>query len=176
MTVGLDAPEFEQLIDPAAELTLLGTGYEFTEGPVWNGREQALYFSDIPGDARWKWTTSSGMQRVAWPTFKGNGMAYDVDGSLLGLDDGEGITGAELGTLGKHPLPEQCFGGVRRDRGHPQESGHGSLRPLLIECSGRHDAPERLGHEVRVRGAARGRERRELLEDVERLRHRDAAR
>jgi gluconolactonase len=83
MTVGLDAPEFEQLIDPAAELTLLGTGYEFTEGPVWNGREQALYFSDIPGDARWKWTTSSGMERVAWPTFKGNGMAYDVDGSLL---------------------------------------------------------------------------------------------
>ena len=83
MTVGLDAPEFEQLIDPAAGLTLLGTGYEFTEGPVWNGREQALYFSDIPGDARWKWTTSSGMERVAWPTFKGNGMAYDVDGSLL---------------------------------------------------------------------------------------------
>jgi gluconolactonase len=40
-------------------------------------------FSDIPGDARWRWTESGGMERIAWPTFKGNGMAYENDGSLL---------------------------------------------------------------------------------------------
>jgi gluconolactonase len=83
MIVTADTPAFEHLIDLDATLTLLGSGYQFTEGPVWNPHEQALHFSDIPGDARWKWTESAGMERVAWPTFKGNGMAYDIDGSLL---------------------------------------------------------------------------------------------
>src|SRR5258706_13583210 len=79
----VDSPAFAALIDPNAELAELGGGYQFTEGPVWNPREQALYFSDIPGDARWRWTEELGMELVAEPTFKGNGMAYDIDGSLL---------------------------------------------------------------------------------------------
>src|SRR5262245_52712930 len=83
MVVDVDTTAFEALIDPNAALTLLGSGYQFTEGPVWNQREQKLYFSDIPGDARWRWSDAAGMELVAEPTFKGNGMAYDVDGSLL---------------------------------------------------------------------------------------------
>jgi gluconolactonase len=83
MIVEVDSPAFAELIDPNAELVLLGSGYQFTEGPVWNPREQALYFSDIPGDARWRWSRQGGTELVAQPTFKGNGMAYDVDGSLL---------------------------------------------------------------------------------------------
>ena len=83
MIVEVDTPTFEDLIDPDAGLVMLGSGYQFTEGPVWNPRDQSLYFSDIPGDARWRWNESTGMEMVATPTFKGNGMAYDVDGSLL---------------------------------------------------------------------------------------------
>ena len=83
MGVIVDDPAFEQLIDPNAEMVKIGEGYQFSEGPVWNQREQALYFSDIPGDARWRWTAAGGMQLAAEPTFKGNGLAYDVDGSLL---------------------------------------------------------------------------------------------
>jgi gluconolactonase len=83
MIVEVDSPAFEALIDPNAELVRLGDGYQFTEGPVWNPRDQSLYFSDIPGDARWRWREAGGMELVAEPTFKGNGMAYDVDGSLL---------------------------------------------------------------------------------------------
>jgi gluconolactonase len=83
VTVIVDDPRFEQLIDPEAEMVFVGGDYQFTEGPVWNPPEQALYFSDIPGDARWKWTKAGGMQLDAAPTFKGNGMAYDVDGTLL---------------------------------------------------------------------------------------------
>jgi gluconolactonase len=83
MIVDVDAPAFEELIDPAAELVEIGSGYQFTEGPVWNPSDQSLYFSDIPGDARWRWNEAAGMELVAMPTFKGNGMAYDVDGSLL---------------------------------------------------------------------------------------------
>lgn len=79
----IDDPAFEALIDPGSTMVQIGSGYEFSEGPVWNQREQALYFSDIPGDRRWRWTAASGMELVATPTFKGNGLAYDRDGSLL---------------------------------------------------------------------------------------------
>jgi gluconolactonase len=78
MATGLDS-----LIDPAAKLTCLGSGYEFTEGPVWVPAEGALYFSDIPGDTRWRWTEGGGMEVAARPTFKGNGMALDDDGNIL---------------------------------------------------------------------------------------------
>jgi len=77
-TSALDA-----LIDPGVELRLLGEGYEFTEGPVWLAAEGALYFSDIPGDARWRWTEAGGMELAEAPTFKGNGMALDNEGNIL---------------------------------------------------------------------------------------------
>jgi gluconolactonase len=71
------------LIDPAAPLTQIGSGYEFTEGPVWDRWRSCLLFSDIPGDARWRWTRAEGVQLDLAPTFKGNGMAFDNDGHLL---------------------------------------------------------------------------------------------
>src|SRR5207244_9436326 len=73
----------DELIDPGAQLTLLASGYQFTEGPVWNVAEQSLLYSDIPGDARWRWSAERGVELDLQPTFKGNGMAYDLDGSLL---------------------------------------------------------------------------------------------
>jgi gluconolactonase len=71
------------LIDPAAPLVEIGSGYQFAEGPVWDPAQQALLFSDIPGDARWRWTRAGGMQLDLAPTFKGNGMALDSEGLLL---------------------------------------------------------------------------------------------
>jgi gluconolactonase len=78
MTTSLDA-----LIDPSATLTQIGSGYEFAEGPVWDRARGCLLFSDIPGDARWRWTRAGGMELDLAPTFKGNGMAFDNDGQLL---------------------------------------------------------------------------------------------
>jgi gluconolactonase len=72
-----------ELIDSDAELRCLGSDYQFAEGPVWSTREGCLYFHDIPGDVRWRWSEAKGMEVVHTPTFKGNGMAFDRDGSLL---------------------------------------------------------------------------------------------
>src|SRR5687767_6429803 len=83
VNVTVDDPVFEELIDSAAVLVNIGQGYQFSEGPVWNQHEHALYCSDIPGDARWRWTAAGGMALAASPTFKGNGLAFDIDGSLL---------------------------------------------------------------------------------------------
>jgi gluconolactonase len=73
----------EELIDPDAELRQLGSGFQFTEGPAWSKAGGFLVFSDIPADARWRWSEAGGMERIAHPTFKGNGMVYEPDGSLL---------------------------------------------------------------------------------------------
>ena len=83
MAAADDSAALAALIDPAAELRCIGTGYQFTEGPVWNAAEGCLYFSDIPGDTRWRWSASAGMAVARHPTFKANGMALDIEGSLV---------------------------------------------------------------------------------------------
>ncbi|WP_460782815.1 SMP-30/gluconolactonase/LRE family protein [Microbacterium tumbae] len=80
----LPLPEsLHHLIDPAAELEELASGFLFTEGPAWNAATQELIFHDIPGDARWRWTEQDGAQLVESPDFKGNGAVFEPDGSLL---------------------------------------------------------------------------------------------
>jgi gluconolactonase len=71
------------LIAPAEEVVLLAGGFGFTEGPVWIAAEDCLLFSDMVGDARWRWSQRGGAERVATPTFKGNGQCLDRNGDLL---------------------------------------------------------------------------------------------
>jgi len=42
--------EFEQLIDVYAPVAQLGTGFTFTEGPIWHPVDHYLLFSDMPAD------------------------------------------------------------------------------------------------------------------------------
>jgi gluconolactonase len=89
MTDGIilgDGPAFAELVDPAATLTRLGDGYQFTEGPVWNARERCLHFSDIPSDDRWRWSPERGMELEQHPTFKANGLVLDRDNSLVACE------------------------------------------------------------------------------------------
>src|ERR1700733_722199 len=83
MAVDIDVAGFERLVDPDEQLTRVGSGYQFTEGPVWSPRDRSLYFSDIPSDARWRWSERDGMVLDGSPTFKANGLAFDTGGSLL---------------------------------------------------------------------------------------------
>lgn len=79
-------PVLDGLIEPGAELERLGEGYQFTEGPVWSSSDQALIFSDIPGDVRWRWTQADGMTVHTTPCFKANGLTLDTDGELIACD------------------------------------------------------------------------------------------
>jgi gluconolactonase len=82
MTVQSHRPEFLELIDEDAEVEQLGTGFTFTEGPLWHP-DGYLLFSDMPGDVRRRWTESEGVTEVANPSNKGNGMTWDLEGRLL---------------------------------------------------------------------------------------------
>jgi gluconolactonase len=82
MTLQINAPSLLELVDKDSELERLGTGFTFTEGPIWNPSGYLL-FSDMPGDVRRRWDEQGEMREVANPSNKGNGMTLDADGRLI---------------------------------------------------------------------------------------------
>jgi len=82
MTLQVMEPALLELVDEDAELEQLGTGFTFTEGPLWNP-DGFLLFSDMPGDVRRRWDEEGGVREIANPSNKGNGMTFDNDGRLL---------------------------------------------------------------------------------------------
>ena len=82
MGVQVKADAFLELVDESAEVEQIGTGFTFTEGPIWNP-DGFLLFSDMPGDVRRRWDPDSGVSEVANPSNKGNGMTIDNDGRLV---------------------------------------------------------------------------------------------
>ena len=72
------------LVDLDQERAEFGSGYSFTEGPAWSVHEQALIFSDIPADKRYRWTAAARAPEVyVAPNAKGNGMVYERGGTYL---------------------------------------------------------------------------------------------
>jgi gluconolactonase len=66
-------PRFEQL----------GTGFLFTEGPVWHPAGKFLLFSDMPGDHLRRWSAREGVTTFRKPCRMSNGLTYDRQGRLL---------------------------------------------------------------------------------------------
>ncbi len=74
---------FGDLIDLNAPVRQLGSGFTFTEGPLWHPHERHLVFSDMPGDVRRRWSEARGVEDIMRPSNKGNGMTYDAELNLL---------------------------------------------------------------------------------------------
>ncbi len=77
------------LFEPGPRLEKLAGGFQFTEGPVWVNREEALYFSDIPASTTRRWSERCGVEVVWAPNDKSNGMFLDRDGALLVCQHGK---------------------------------------------------------------------------------------
>jgi gluconolactonase len=75
--------EFENLIDPYAPVGQVGTGFDFTEGPIWHPVDHYLLFSDMPADVRRRWDSRRGVVEVKRPSNKCNGMTYDAELNLI---------------------------------------------------------------------------------------------
>jgi gluconolactonase len=61
----------------------LGTGFLFTEGPVWHPSGKFLLFSDMPGDHVRRWSARDGITTFRQPSNMANGNTYDRQGRLL---------------------------------------------------------------------------------------------
>ena len=76
-------PEFRCIIPEDAHIEQLGTGCQFTEGPVWNAADGYLLFSDIPANQMKKWTPAEGITNFRVPSGKSNGLAFDKQNRLV---------------------------------------------------------------------------------------------
>jgi len=94
-------PRFDKLVPAGAKVEKLAEGHRWTEGPVWNRKENYLLFSDIPNNAIYKWQEGKGESLFLQPAgysgpapFTGkepgtNGLIYDAGGRLVSCDHGD---------------------------------------------------------------------------------------
>lgn len=76
------------IVEREPEIERLGSGFQFTEGPVWHPYECHLTFSDIIGDQMFRWFPgkngkSGTISSFRKPSNMANGNTYDQDGRLL---------------------------------------------------------------------------------------------
>ena len=83
MNVEIRDKRFRTVVGDNVGFERLGTGFEFTEGPIWHPAERHLTFSDMPGDHMRRWTSGSGIATFRQPSNKANGNAYDGQGRIV---------------------------------------------------------------------------------------------
>lgn len=74
---------FTDIVGESVTFEKLGSGYLFTEGPLWHPIEQHLTFSDMPGDIMRRWSAKAGVQTFRQPCSKSNGLVYDKSGRMV---------------------------------------------------------------------------------------------
>jgi len=69
-----------------ATVEQLGTGFLFTEGPVWHPTGKFLLFSDMPGDHLRRWSATGGVTTFRKPCNMSNGLTWDRQGRLVACE------------------------------------------------------------------------------------------
>src|SRR5262245_24776830 len=78
-------PGFRELIDEHAPVIQQGTGFTFTEGPIWHPAGGYLLFSDMPADTRRRYDRQ-GIREVMRPSNKANGLTFDAALNLIACE------------------------------------------------------------------------------------------
>jgi gluconolactonase len=94
-------PKLNELIPADAVIEVLAGGFKWTEGPVWDKKNKALLFTDIPNNRVMRWSPTEGLKEFLKPSgytgkekFTGeepgaNGLAFDKDGNLILCQHGD---------------------------------------------------------------------------------------
>ena len=87
--VRVDDERLTDLVSPSASVTWLGGGATWSEGPLWLPGEDAVIWSDIPGDRILRWTESTGQVTVDRTGVEfTNGRTLDLDGRVVTCSHG----------------------------------------------------------------------------------------
>ena len=88
------------LIDLDADIEVISEGHQWSEGPVWNRKENFLLWSDVPRNKISKWDPVTGKTTIfmdpsgydgpptKWGEPGSNGLLMDADGQLIVCDHG----------------------------------------------------------------------------------------
>lgn len=106
-TIERRSPALDKLIAPGSMIETLATGFDWSEGPVWDAAKQCLLFSDVPRNTIYRWppqgdpaTDAEGVSVFMKPSgYSGdsdysrepgsNGLAIDAVGRLLCCEHGD---------------------------------------------------------------------------------------
>ena len=92
------------------QLTTLGTGFGFTEGPAVD-RHGNVFFTDQPNDRIYRWDAGTGQITLFLQgTGRANGMAFDKDGNLIACADMHGELW-KIHSDGSHEVLANNYGG-----------------------------------------------------------------
>lgn len=83
----LSGRKVSSLLD-SGEVEKLATGFQFTEGPVWDASEGCLLFSDIPANRIHRWAQGKPTTIFREPSGNSNGLTFDGGGSLITCEHG----------------------------------------------------------------------------------------
>ena len=83
MNVEIRDSRFTQVVGADVKLERIASGFDFVEGPVWHPGDQCLIFSDIAGNAMYRWSQAEGVTLFRKPSQMANGNTYDRQGRLL---------------------------------------------------------------------------------------------
>jgi sugar lactone lactonase YvrE len=78
--------DWMRILPEDAKIERLATGFQFTEGPVWESSGGYLLFSDIPGNRIIKHTPGEGISDFRMPSGKSNGLTLDKKGRLVACE------------------------------------------------------------------------------------------
>ena len=90
-------PRLDALIPAGANIQKLAGGFTFTEGPVWDRRNNLLYFSDVRDNTIYSWGEDSGVRIFIQPVYAeatdhpsvgSNGLTLDSEGRLVLMEHG----------------------------------------------------------------------------------------
>lgn len=95
----LDA-SVDSVLSNEISIQVIGTGYDWTEGPLWVESEKMLLFSDVPTNSIYKWTEEKGAELYLKPSgYTGetpragspgsNGLTLDDEGNLILCQHGD---------------------------------------------------------------------------------------
>ena len=83
MNVEIRDEKFRAVVGGDVEIEEVGSGFEFTEGPIWNHTEGHLIFSDIPGNNMRLWRPDGSIETWRQPSNMANGNTYDGEGRVV---------------------------------------------------------------------------------------------
>ena len=83
MNVEIRDERIRAVIGDGVEIEEVGSGFKFTEGPIWNHVEKHLVFSDIPGNIMRCWRPDGSVETWRQPSNMANGNAYDKEGRVV---------------------------------------------------------------------------------------------
>lgn len=116
-------PGLNRIVDATAPVEVLGRGYRWAEGPVWDARRNRLLFGDPQANTVYSWTAArgvalllhpSGLQTPVPPEIReagANGLAFDAQGRLVAADSGtRAIVRIDLETKARTILADRFDG------------------------------------------------------------------